>query len=43
MQDGKTALHLAAGSDYEGKEKLTLLLKNGASVNAEDKVSFDFE
>ena len=34
FQYGEMALHKAARSDFEGKEKLSVLLKHGAAVNA---------
>ena len=38
LQDGHTALHLAAYSEYEGKEKMAALLDKGADCNVQDKV-----
>ena len=41
VQGGRSALHLSAGSGHEGKEKMSLLVENGANVNAQDRVSFN--
>ncbi len=40
MQDGKTALHVAAGSHYDGVKKMLLLIENGVDVTAVDKVIY---
>ena len=42
LQDGRTALHFSANSGSEGKEKMTVLLENGADVNSPDCVSFNW-
>ena len=39
LQDGETALHFAATSWSDGKEKLTFLLAKGAGVNIQSSVS----
>ena len=41
LQGGRTALHFSADYKYEGKDKMSLLLENGADVNAQDYVSFN--
>ena len=38
LQNGQTALHSAAKSEYEGKEKMAALLDKGADCNVQDKV-----
>ena len=38
LQNGQTALHLAAKSEYEGKEKMAALLDKGADCNVQDEV-----
>ena len=40
VQIGRTALHWAAKSESEGKEKLMVLLENGADCNVQDQVRF---
>ena len=39
IQDGKTAVHHAAGSASEGVDKLRLLIERGVDVHGADKVS----
>ena len=39
VQEGETALHLAAESEYEGKDKMIILLEHGADTNIQTKVS----
>ena len=39
IQVGDTALHLAAKSEMEGKEKINVLLKHGADTNMQNIVS----
>ena len=41
LQGGRTALHLSAHSSDGGKEKMSILVENGADVNARDGVSFN--
>ena len=41
IQCGRTALHLSADSKCEGKDKMSLLVGNGADVDAQDDVSFN--
>ena len=33
LQGGESALHLAARTEYEGKDKMIILLEHGADVN----------
>ena len=40
FQRGRTALHRAAESKSEGKEKLMVLLENGADSYVQDQVRF---
>ena len=40
VQVARTALHRAAESESEGKEKLKVLLENGADCNVQDQVRF---
>ena len=40
VQDGRSALHWAAESESEGKEKLMVLLEKGADCNVQDQVRF---
>ena len=39
MQDGPTALHLAAKSVFDGVKKMELLIDKGANVTAVDNVN----
>ena len=39
IQNGSTALHEAALSEFEGMEKMKILVEYGANVNIQDKVS----
>ena len=39
VQDGRTALHLAAESFSDGVKKMELLIDKGANVTAVDKVN----
>ena len=38
-QEGDTALHAAAESESDGKEKMVILVENGADVNIQSPVS----
>ena len=40
LQEGATALHFAAITRQEGKEKLSVLLEKGGNANIPDLVSF---
>ena len=37
-QDEWTALHVAAVSEFDEKEKIMVLIENGANVNIQNKV-----
>ena len=42
IQNGSTALHEAALSEFEGMEKMKILAECGANVNLQDEVSTNF-
>ena len=42
IQSGSTALHGAASSEFEGMEKMKILVEYGANVNLQNEVSIYF-
>ena len=42
IQKGSTALHRAALSEFEGMEKMKILIEYGANVNIQNEVSANF-
>ena len=42
IQNGSTALHEAAFSEFEGMEKMKILVEYGANVNLQNEVSIYF-
>ena len=42
IQNGSTALHEAALSEFEGMEKMKILVEYGANVNLQNEVSIYF-